>query len=124
MKSSLLLSYRQYGKYCQPGHDVATERMSQQAHSSRETVVALESTIKELTRHNAKLESDLANQVESQSELQATLEEKRARAASIEREFIAYQEAHRLSGDLGALQEAVAGLQAQLRDHGADDANK
>jgi len=43
------------------------------------------------------------------------LEEQKAEAASIEREFSAYKEEHKMSGDLRALQDAVALLQDQLR---------
>ena len=78
--------------------------------------MALESTVKELTRQNDKLESDLAAQFEVSSELQASLEHQKAQAASMEREFSAYKEKHKLSGDLGALQDAVAVLQDQLRE--------
>ena len=38
---------------------------------------------------------------------------------SVEREFSSYKEEHKLGGELGALQEAVAVLQQQLRDKGA-----
>lgn len=92
------------------------ERMAQKSQSARETVVALESTVKELNRLNDKLESDLAAQVEVSSELKARLEDQKALAASTEREFSAYKEEHKLSGDLGALQDAVAVLQDQLRE--------
>ena len=91
------------------------EKTTQKSQSAREAVVALESTVKELTRQNDKLESDLAAQVEVSSELKARLEEQKAQAASTEREFSAYKEKHKLSGDLGALQDAVAVLQDQLR---------
>jgi hypothetical protein len=46
-------------------------------------VLALEATVKELTRQNEKLESDLAAQLEVSSELQAGLEEQKTNAASI-----------------------------------------
>lgn len=92
------------------------EKMAQKSQSGREAVVALESTVKELTRQNDKLESDLAAQLDVSSGLQASLEDQKAQAASIEREFSAYKEEHKLSGDLGALQDAVAVLQDQLRE--------
>jgi chromosome segregation ATPase len=92
------------------------EKMTQKAQSAREAMVALESTVKELTRQNDKLESDLAVQLEVSSDLQSNLEEKKAQTVSIEREFSAYKEEHKLSGDLGALQDAVAVLQNQLRE--------
>jgi hypothetical protein len=92
------------------------EKMTQKLQSAREAMVALESTVKELTKQNDKLESDLAAQLEVSSDLQSNLEEKKAQAVSIEREFSAYKEEHKLSGDLGALQDAVALLQDQLRE--------
>jgi len=92
------------------------EKMAQKSQTAREAMVALESTVKELTRQNDKLESDLAAQLEVSSDLQSNLEEKKAQAVSIEREFSAYKEEHKLSGDLGALQDAVAVLQGQLRE--------
>lgn len=97
------------------------EKMTQQSQSNREAVIALESTVKALTRQNEKLESDLVVQEEYSSELQVNLEERSTKADSIEREFNAYKEEHRLSGDLGTLQAAVAGLQAQLQNRGAQD---
>jgi hypothetical protein len=51
----------------------------------------------------------------------ADLEGQRAGAGSIEREFKAYKEKHTLSGDLGALQAAVFGLQAQLKKQAVDE---
>jgi chromosome segregation ATPase len=92
------------------------EKMTQKAQSAREAVVALESTVKELTRQNDKLESDLAAQVEVGSELQSSLEAEKTQAASVEREFSAYKEKHKLSVDFGELQDAVAVLQDQLRE--------
>lgn len=92
------------------------EKINQKSQSAREAVVVLESTVKELTRQNDKLESDLAAQLEVSSELQAGLEDQKAQAASIEREFSAYRGEHKLSGELGALQDAVAVLQYQLRE--------
>lgn len=82
-------------------------------------MVVLESTIKELTRQNDKLESDLAAQLEVSSDLQSNLEDKKAQAVSIEREFSAYREKHKLSVDFGELQDAMAGLQAQIREQDA-----
>tara|TARA_R110001592_G_scaffold254129_3_gene517500 strand:+ start:46288 stop:47316 length:1029 start_codon:yes stop_codon:yes gene_type:complete len=96
------------------------EEMTQKSQSNREAVIALESTVKALTGQNEKLESDLAVQEENSSELQAHLEERSNKADSIEREFNAYKEEHRLSGDLSALQAAVSGLQAQLSDREID----
>lgn len=92
------------------------EKMTQKSQTAREAMVALESTVKELTRQNDRVESDLAAQVKVSSELQASLQEQKAQTTSIEREFNAYKEEHKLSGNLGALQDAVAVLQDQLRE--------
>jgi hypothetical protein len=54
--------------------------------------------------------------LEVSSTLQASLEEQKAQAVSIDREFSAYREEHKLSGDLSALQDAVAGLQTRIRE--------
>lgn len=39
------------------------EKMAQKSHTAREAVVALKSTVKELSRQNEQLESDLVTQV-------------------------------------------------------------
>ena len=91
-------------------------RMTRKAQSNREGVVALETTVKDLTRHNEKLESELASQVERRSELQAALEEEKARVASLERALNAYKAEHKLGRDLAELQESVVALQVQLRN--------
>lgn len=90
--------------------------MTQQAQSGRETVAALETTVKSLTRQNDDLESRLAREAKNQSDLVTTLEQERASAHSLAREFHAYKKEHSMSGELGALQEAVLALQTQLRD--------
>jgi hypothetical protein len=66
-------------------------------------------------RQNERLDSDTANLVENNTALQTALEEQKAAAVAIEREFSAYKQQHALGSELGALQDAVAGLQAQLR---------
>jgi len=91
------------------------EKMAQKSQTAREAMVALESTVEELTRQNDRLESDLVAQVEVSSELKARLEDQKAQTVAIEREFSAYKEEHKLSGDIGALQDAVAMLRDQLR---------
>jgi hypothetical protein len=44
------------------------------------------------------------------------LEDLKTRATSIQNEFEAYKEQYKISGDLGALQEAVAAMQAKLEE--------
>ncbi|MGB0867182.1 MAG: hypothetical protein ACPGSC_11770, partial [Granulosicoccaceae bacterium] len=78
------------------------------------TIIALETSMKELTRQNEKLDSELVARVENNTALQAAFEEQKAATTSIEQEFSAYKQQHALFGELGALQGAVAGLQAQL----------
>jgi chromosome segregation ATPase len=90
------------------------EKVTQKLQSQRDTIIALETRVTELTRQNEKLDSELAARVENNTALQASLEEQKAATTSIEQEFSAYKQQHALGGELGALQDAVAGLQAQL----------
>ena len=92
------------------------EKVTQKAKSLRESIIALESKVTELARRNEKLDSELATRVESNLALQASLEEQKAATALIEHAFTAYKRQHILGGELGALQDAVAGLQAQLTE--------
>lgn len=92
------------------------EKVTQKVQSQRDTIIALETNVTELTRQNEKLDSELAARVENSTALQTSLEEQKAATASIEQEFSAYKQQHTLGGELGALQEAVAGLQAQLTE--------
>jgi hypothetical protein len=48
------------------------------------------------------------------SELSTALKEQNMPVSSIQREFQAYKEEYKISGDLGALQTAVAAMQAKL----------
>ena len=110
----LLDQERQEAKSNQEKLSGDLEKMTQKSQAARESLVALETTVKELTRQNEKLESDLSIQVESNSTLKISLEDQRIETDSVLQEFSAYKEEHRLSGDLSALQDAVAGLQAQI----------
>ncbi|MEM1154118.1 MAG: hypothetical protein AAGI44_08250 [Pseudomonadota bacterium] len=51
--------------------------------------------------------------------MEVELEEQKAIAASIEREFAAYKNEHVLGEELSALQQAVADVQAQLISKGS-----
>ncbi len=82
--------------------------------AQRDAFIALETTVTELTRQNEKVESERAIQVRSNTVLQAELEGQKAEAAAVKQQFTAYKQQHTLGGELGALQDAVAGLQAQL----------
>ncbi len=90
------------------------DKVTQKVQSQRDTIVALETSVTELTRQNEKLDSELAARLEHNTALKASLEEQKAATASIEQEFTAYKQRHALGSELGALQDAVAGLQAQL----------
>ncbi len=92
------------------------EKVTQKVQSQRETIISLETSVTEFTRQNEKLDSEMATWVENNSALQTSLEEQRASTALIEREFKEYKKQHALGSELGALQEAVAGLQAQLTE--------
>lgn len=88
--------------------------MSDKAQSHREKAIEQEATIRELKRQKVKLEADLAEAAARCSELSTTLENQKAQALSIQRDYQAYKEEHKISGDLGALQTAVAAMQAKL----------
>ena len=90
------------------------KEMSKKTQSSREKVIKLEATIRYLRDSSGKLESDLAGEAAKYSDMSDNLEEQKARTSSIQREFNAYKGEHKISGDLGALQAAVAALEAKL----------
>jgi hypothetical protein len=69
-----------------------------------------------LNGQSGKLESALAETTARCSKLSTALEDQKTRASSIQREFEAYKEEHKISGDLEALQTAVAALQAKLEE--------
>ena len=88
--------------------------VNDKAQSHHEKAIELEATIRELTGQNGKLELDLVEKAARCSELSKVLDEEKVHASSIERDFQAYKQEHKISGDLGALQSAVAALQAKL----------
>jgi chromosome segregation ATPase len=90
--------------------------VSDKAQSHREKVIALEAKIRELNGQSGKLESALAETTARCSKLSTALEDQKTQASSIQREFEAYKEEHKISGDLEALQTAVAALQAKLEE--------
>ena len=89
--------------------------MTQRAQLNRETVVALETTVGNLTKHKEKLESQLATYEERLSVAISSLEAQRTQTSTLERQFASYKEENKLSGELGALQNAVAELQIHLK---------
>ena len=88
--------------------------MTQRVQSSRESIVALETNVSELTRSKAKLERDLNAKEDTLRSATSALETQRAQAVKIAREFAAYKADHKLSGEISALQGAVVALQAQM----------
>ena len=86
------------------------------AQSSREHSIELEATLRQLTDRNGKLASELAGEAARRSELSIALEEQQGHTSRIQGDFKTYKEEHKISGDLGALQAAVAALQAKLED--------
>jgi chromosome segregation ATPase len=91
-------------------------QMSDKAQSHREKAIALEATIRELKGQNGKLDSDLAETTAQCSELSTALVTQNTRASSIQSEFEAYKKEYKISGNLGALQTAVAAMQAKLEE--------
>jgi chromosome segregation ATPase len=91
-------------------------RMSDKAQSHREKTIELEATIRELKGQAGKLESGLAENETQFAELTTALEVQAASASSIQREFEAYKKEFKISGDMGALQTAVATMQAKLEE--------
>jgi chromosome segregation ATPase len=90
--------------------------MSDKAQSHREKAIELEATIRELKGQNGKLESDLMEAPAKCSKLSIAVEDQKTQVSSVEREFEAYREEHRISGDLGALQTAVAAMAEKLEE--------
>ncbi|WP_372747379.1 hypothetical protein [Litorivivens sp.] len=112
----LLDQERQEAKAAESKLSSNLAKVTQKVQSQRDTIVALETSVTELTRQNEKLDAELVTRVETNTALQTSLEEQKAATASIEQEFTAYKKQHALGGELGALQDAVAGLQAKLSE--------
>lgn len=88
--------------------------VSDKAQVSREKVIEMESTIRQMSGQNDKLELNLGKETARSAELSANLEKQMAHRASLQREFDAYKDEHKISGDLLTLQSAVAALQKRL----------
>ncbi len=112
----LLDQERQIAKEIESKLSSNLEKVTQKMQSQRDTIVALETSVTELNRQNEKLELDLSARIESNNALQASLEEQKSAVASIEQDITVYKQRHALGGELGALQDAVAGLQAQFTE--------
>ncbi len=112
----LLDQERQEAKEAESKLSGNLEKVKLKVQSQRDTIIALEASVTELTRRSEKLDSELATWVENNTALKTSLEEQRAATTSIEQEFSAYRQQHALGSELGALQDAVTGLQAQLTE--------
>lgn len=112
----LLDQERQDAKTAEKTLSADLEKASRKLQSERESVVALETSVTELTRHNQKLETDLATESGHKAKLQTAVEQQKAATAAIKHEFSAYKQKHELGGELGALQDAVVSLQAKLTE--------
>ena len=90
--------------------------MTEKAQTHREKAIELEASIRQLTAQNSTLASELAQQTRQCADVSTALKDSETHVSSIQREFDAYREEHKVSGDLGALQTAVAALQAKLEE--------
>jgi chromosome segregation ATPase len=91
-------------------------KVSEKAQSHREKAIELEATIRELKGQNGKLDSDLAETTVQCSEFSTALKAEKTITSSIQSEFEAYKKEYMISGNLGALQTAVAAMQAKLEE--------
>lgn len=89
--------------------------ITQRAQMSRETVVTLQATVSDLTKSKEKLEKALTTKEEHLSVAVSDLEAQRAQILLLEREFDSYKDKHKLSGELGALHDAVTELRVHLK---------
>jgi chromosome segregation ATPase len=90
--------------------------LGEKAQFHRERGIELEGTTQVLRGLNGKLTSDCKEATDRCSELSTALEDQKSRVSSIESEFEAYKKQHKISGDLRALQAAVAAMQAKLEE--------
>lgn len=112
----LLDQERQEAKAAESKLSGNLEKVTLKAQIQRDAIIALETTVTELTRQNEKLDSELVTRVENITALQAALDEQKAATSAIMQKFDAYKEGYKFGGELSALQEAVTKLQGQLRE--------
>lgn len=84
------------------------------AQRHREEVIEQEGVMRQLTRENEILSAELKDREARCEELVMKLEKEGSRYLNLQRDFDAYKKEHRVSGDLGALQDAVEALQKQV----------
>lgn len=80
----------------------------------REEVIEQEGVVRQLTSEKGDLAVELQARVAQCEVFTAALEKERNRFLMLQRDFDAYKKEHRVSGDLGALQDAVKALQKQV----------
>ena len=80
----------------------------------REQVIERDAAIRQLADQNTVLTEQATKEESEKEKLAATLEEEIVQGKSLRKEFEAYKDEHKISGDLAALQEAVAAMQATL----------
>jgi chromosome segregation ATPase len=90
--------------------------ISDKAQSHREKTIEQEATIRELKGQNGKLESGLVEIKAQCSELSSALEAHKNHSSSIQSEFESYKKEHKIGSEIGALQTAVAALQAKVEE--------
>jgi chromosome segregation ATPase len=110
----LLDRERQVGKESTAQLTDQLAKTNEKAQSHREKAIELEATIRVLKGQNGKLDSDLAETTAQSCELSTALEAQKTIASSTQSEFEAYKKEYKISGNLGALQTAVAEMHAKL----------
>jgi chromosome segregation ATPase len=89
-------------------------KVQDKAQSHREKTIALEAVVRQLTEQKGKLEVELTRKEEAFSDLWTTLQEEKKRGASVQRDFDAYREEHKIGGQLADLQATITALQEKM----------
>ena len=80
----------------------------------REQVIERDAVIRQLNDQSTALNEQIIGKDTESAKLKVNLEEGKAQRKALQREFEAYKDEHRLSGELEALQAAIAQMQTQL----------
>ncbi|MFK8162336.1 MAG: DNA-binding protein [Lewinella sp.] len=80
----------------------------------REQGIKRDAAARQLGDQNRRLTEQLTGKETESAKLKAALEKEKTRGQALQREFEAYKDEHRMSGELAALQLAVTGLQQKL----------
>ena len=86
----------------------------------REKNIELETAVRLLTEKNGGLEAELTAAQSEASDLSQALQQEKQRAEALRRDFDAYKDKHKISGDQGELKADVDALQARLKKGGAE----